>query len=236
VRSKVLKFLKNIFANFGIQIARRDYSKEKIFPNDLELDLLFDVGANVGQYVYLVRSQGFNKRIVSFEPIAEAHERLTFLNSGDKDWRIFERCAIGSKNGFTTINISQNSYSSSLLPMLKAHVDAAPDSKYIGTESVPIYRLADVWRNYFSEYQKLGVKIDVQGFEMEVLYGLKEILDLIHFVQIEMSLIHVYENQKLYFEIDEYLRTAGFMLWKTIPGFTHAVNGQQFQFDGIYIK
>ena len=71
---------------------------------------------------------------------------------------------------------------------------------------------------------------------MEVLLGAQEILNLVSFVQIEMSLIPVYSDQKMYFEVDAFLRQSGFSLWKVVPGFSNPVNGQQLQFDGIYVK
>ena len=236
MKSKVYAGVKKFLTLFGIRLLRINPSKDRIISDSCNLDLLFDVGANSGQYVELIRSQGYFKQIVSFEPLKKEHDQLYSISSKDKNWQIFERCAIGNATGSTIINVSQNSFSSSLLPILDAHLAAAPESKYIDSESVPIYRLTDIWREKFASFNRVGIKIDVQGFEMEVLKGVQEMFDSVYFIQIEMSLIPVYENQELYFQIDEFLRKAGFRLWKVVPGFTHPEDGQQLQFDGIYVK
>jgi len=43
---------------------------------DYRIDTVFDIDANVGQYAKLVRKYGFTGRILSFEPLSEAHENL----------------------------------------------------------------------------------------------------------------------------------------------------------------
>jgi FkbM family methyltransferase len=236
MRELIVRYVKIILYKFGIRLFRVELAKERIFPADLELDLLFDVGANTGQYVKLIRHQGFKKQIVSFEPLSIEHGLLESLAVSDDYWQIFDRCAIGSSSGSATVNVSENSFSSSLSQILASHVDAEQKSRYIGSEAVQVYSLSEIYNSKFSSYNRIALKIDVQGFEMEVLQGAQKIFDKICFIQVELSTVPVYANQSLYYDIDKMLRDAGFHLWKVIPGFTHPRSGQQFQFDGIYIK
>jgi FkbM family methyltransferase len=236
VRQFLVSFAKSLLSLFGIRLVRIDHSKERVIPRHLDLDLMFDVGANTGQYVRLIREQGFKNQVVSFEPLSNEHRQLQLIASKDKKWHIYDRCAIGNTPQTANMNISQNSFSSSLSEILQSHLDAAPESRYIGTESVEIHRLSQIYEMNFNEYKRIGLKVDVQGFEMEVLLSAQEILNSIEFIQVELSLIPVYENQSLYFEIDDFLRKADFKLWKIIPGFTNPGSGQQLQFDAIYIK
>ena len=102
----------------------------KIIKN-LEIDCLFDVGANIGQYASLVRSLGYKGQIFSFEPLSSAHKILKEKSIHDNFWTVYDRCGIGNQNKVETINISGNSYSSSFLAMLENHKKAAPDSEYL---------------------------------------------------------------------------------------------------------
>ena len=236
MRAILVRCLKHIFSLFGFRIVRIDVSKDKIISDHLDLELFFDVGANIGQYVKQIRKQGYKNQVVSFEPLSIEHNQLQLIASKDENWQIFDRCAIGNVSGPAIVNISKNSFSSSISGILQSHVEAAPDSIYIGSESVDVYRLSDVYKSNFGQYQRIGLKIDVQGFEMEVLRGAREIFDLIHFIQVELSTVPVYTDQSLYFEIDKFLREANFNLWKIIPGFSHPMSGQMLQFDAIYVK
>ena len=75
--------LKRFLSNLGIRLIRIDNSKEQIIPDTSNLDLMFDVGANIGQYGKLIRYQGYTKTIVSFEPLESAHKQLLKISSKD---------------------------------------------------------------------------------------------------------------------------------------------------------
>src|SRR6185437_13227556 len=91
----------------------------------LGIDTVLDVGANVGQYGSALRSSGFDGRIVSCEPLPDAHAALSRRCASDPMWTALPT-AVGAEPGTVSINVSANSYSSSVLPMLAAHLDAAP--------------------------------------------------------------------------------------------------------------
>jgi len=110
----------------------------------VDIELVVDIGANIGQFAEGLRVVGYTGRIVSFEPLSKAHRLLLAKSRSDPRWTVHSRTAIGEKDGQIEINIAANSVSSSLLPMLKAHVDASDDSGYVGTETTAIARLDSV--------------------------------------------------------------------------------------------
>ena len=236
MRSYFVQVVKKVFLSLGFRIERYFPERDILIPKNIELDIFFDVGANVGSYVEQIRKQGYLGKVVSFEPTSAAHKVLLSQSLKDGNWSVYERCALGDKNGTIKINVSLNSYSSSVLSMSQLHLDAAPGSEFVSQESVPIFRISDVWKSKFSQYRKVGLKIDVQGFELDVLAGAIEILHFIEFIQIEMSLAQVYEGQSLYTDVDSLLRSYGFFLWKVLPGFCNPQTGQLLQFDGIYVR
>lgn len=224
-----------MFQHFGISISMNGKSAPSALLHH-GIDVLFDVGANTGQYASEQRKAGFKNRIVSFEPLSEAYATLSTKATADPHWTLHDRCAVGAFEGSGKINISKNSYSSSLLPMLAQHADAAPDSVYVGSESVEIITLDSVFTAYCEPPQRAFLKIDTQGFEREVLAGANESLEHIVGVELEMSIIGLYESQSLYDHFFEFFRQRGFILWSIRPGLSDHRTGQLLQFDGIFVR
>ena len=80
------------------------------------------------------------------------------------------------------------------------------------------------------------LKIDTQGYEYEILSGGAETLSLVTAVQIELSIIELYQGQKLYKYFIEFFENKNFILYDIIPGFSNKKTGQLLQFDAIFVK
>ena len=80
------------------------------------------------------------------------------------------------------------------------------------------------------------LKIDVQGFEKKVLAGAEASLQKIKIIQLEMSLVPLYQNEWLFHEVLEYLTQKGFQLYSLENGFFNKETGQLLQADGIFIN
>ena len=201
-----------------------------------KIDLVLDVGANTGQFASEIRRGGYAGKIVSFEPLTQAHAELQQTSEVDPMWDVYPRCALGDHEGEETINIAGNSQSSSILPMLETHRSAAPESAYQGRENVPIKMLDDVVGQYLKNARAPFLKIDTQGFEWQVLDGARETLPHIKGILVELSLVPLYEGQHLWREIIDRLETEGFVLWGFKPGFTDQATGQSLQVDGMFFR
>jgi FkbM family methyltransferase len=226
--------VKRLFGSAGLELSWRKSSLSPLVYH--RIDLLLDVGANIGQYAQRARQEGYTKRIVSIEPSSEAHAILTRTAQSDPLWTVHERCALGAAMGERTLNISGNSQSSSLLDMLPAHVTAASSSAYVGREQTPIVTLDSLIERYRTANERVFVKIDTQGFEQEVLDGAKSSLADISGVQVELSLVPLYESQELYDYFLRRLEAQGFRLWSVIPGFSSPTTGQLLQMDAIMLR
>ena len=201
-----------------------------------QITVLLDVGANQGQHARGCRKQGYKGKIISFEPLPDAYEVLSGFAKQDQGWVLHDRCAIGAEAGETEINIAQNSLSSSIRPMLKAHLDAASSSRYVGKAKTNVITLDSVFDSYCSPDDKIFLKIDTQGFEAEVLKGAEKSLPKIAVVQLEMSIVPLYEGQKLYDYFIDYFKERGFFLWSLETGFCDRVSGQHLQFDATFVR
>lgn len=201
-----------------------------------DVDLVIDVGANDGGYGGYLRQGGYNGAICSFEPLKDVHALLKARAAKDNLWTVAPQCALGETEGAVDIHIAGNSKSSSLLPMLQSHVSAAPHSATVGKESVPLKRLDDIDIQILRKSRKAMLKIDTQGYEMPVLLGARETLNHCVGVQLEMSLVPLYEGQVLYRELLDWLGQEGFQLWSLLPGFADLKSGRLLQMDGVFFR
>jgi FkbM family methyltransferase len=201
-----------------------------------QVDTVVDVGANEGQFGVSLRAAGYRGRIISFEPLRAAHARLARRSEADPAWTVPERAAIGEQDGEVEIHVSANSYSSSVLPMLARHTSAAPDSQVVGTERVPLRRLDSVLPGTVDPGNSVFLKIDTQGYEDRVLAGARETLKSIRGLQLELSLVGLYQGQVLFLEMVKLLDEAGFGLYALNPEFVDPVTGQTLQVNGVFLR
>ena len=199
------------------------------------IDVVLDVGANEGQYAKEMRLAKYKGRIVSFEPMGGAFARLAAAARSDRAWQAVQ-LGLGDVDEQAEIQVAANSISSSLLPMLPAHAEAAVHAETVGSTTVTIRRLDEVFDDYVQPGEKTYLKIDVQGYELHVLRGAEGILDRIEGLQMELSLLPLYEGAPLYREVIDWVADHGFSLMGIEPGFTHPVTGRLMQFDGVFYR
>lgn len=234
--------LKKVIRKLGIDIIKFTPEKSEVARiqylfSHHEIDLILDVGANTGQYVKFVRNLGYSGEIVSFEPLSTAYSKLDSSSRKDPLWKVAPRTAIGNLDGEIEINISANSASSSLLKMLDLHLNAAPQSVYVGSEVVKVSKLDTIAQTYIeNDVNSVFLKIDVQGFEIQVLEGASQILPKVKGIQMELSLAPLYEGQLLLNEMLKRMDQLGYELYAIIPGFTDRKTGRLLQVDGIFFR
>lgn len=200
------------------------------------VELVVDIGANRGQYAKSLRRYGYQGRILSFEPLQDAWSELQEASRKDPKWEIFPRYAIGESKSSVTMNVSENSVSSSILEMLDQHTEAAPESAYIRAEQAQCIPLDEALTMVHDLPQRIFIKIDTQGYEEKVLNGASDALLRAVGIQIELSLVPLYAGQALFSEITERLTSQGFEIWSIFPGFTDKRSGRMLQCDAILFK
>lgn len=200
-----------------------------------KVDLILDIGADTGEYVQKLRRYGYAGRVVSFEPLPDSFAKLRQSAAADPLWEVIH-LALGDRDGRATLNVAANSHSSSVRDMLPTHLEAAPHSAYVGIEVVPTRRLDSVLDEVRGEARSIYLKIDVQGAEREVLAGAAGVMPRIVGVQMELSLVPLYDGQALLPELLELMRRHGFTLMSLEPGFADERTGQLLQVDGIFFR
>src|SRR5579871_3544754 len=115
---------------FGIRIVKprkvalifEEVHLERFFKH-YEVDCVFDVGANNGQYATLLRRRvGYKGSIVSFEPIPAAAALVREKASSDSNWYV-EEAALDATSGHATFNVMQGKQFSSLHTPSEKEVD-----------------------------------------------------------------------------------------------------------------
>ena len=238
------KIIVFFFSLFGLSIKRKIYlydAKKNLNKTikHFKIKSILDIGGNTGQFAENVLESGFNGKIVSFEPLSKEHQiiKKKIEKRKNKNWFLEERCALGQKEKKQRIFISGNSESSSLLKILKKHVEMRPLSKIVSSEIVKVKKLDSFYTDIKKKLNnKILLKIDTQGNELSILKGSKKILKIINFALVEVSLVRLYKNQKLYMDIIKFFKLNNFDVWSIDRVMGNHITGQTYQLDIFFYK
>jgi FkbM family methyltransferase len=197
---------------------------------------VLDVGANIGQYATRLRQGGWDGRIVSFEPLPDAHAALTQAAASDARWEVAPEMALGASAGTLSLNVSAESDMSSALPFVPEMADLLDSAAYTGTVTVPLMRLDEVFDRYAGNNDQVLLKIDTQGTEAAVLEGASGIMDRIHAIQLELSIVPVYLGERTYLDMIAAMDKLGFQPVLFIPGYFNQRSARLISMDGVFIR
>ncbi len=232
--SKLNHYLRRLNLGFQIELLPQHLIRRQKLIQHFEIDCVIDVGANIGQFGAEMRKIGYSSNIFSFEPLKGAFRELQEKAQNSPPWHVFNY-GMGDKTGNFEINVSAASASSSLLPMLPRHLQAAPYTGFTGKETIKITTLDEIAPELnLGKYQNVLLKIDTQGFEKQVINGAVSLLKKIDSIMLEMSLTKLYEGEMDYLEMSQKLSEMGFTMVSTEPGFEDQITGQQLQIDAIW--
>lgn len=197
---------------------------------------MLDVGANAGQYAAEIRRHGYRGTIVSFEPASSAFDALVQASAADDHWHA-RQLALGSAPGSATLNIAANEgKSSSFLGQRDYTFGTTSSMKYVDTEEVELSTLEDVAGELLSEVDHPFLKLDVQGFEMEVLEGGGSWLRRMVGIETELGLLPLYEDQADWRAVCDWLRGKGFVLYALDPGYSDWESGRLVEIDAMFVR
>lgn len=192
---------------------------------------ILDVGANRGQFALAARAACPDAAILSFEPLQEPAEVFQRVFSGDSAVRLHQ-VAIGEGTSDSVIHVSRSDDSSSLLPISELQTALFPNTGEKETRQVQVRRLQDVVRE--SEItQPALLKIDVQGYEKEVLTGVGSLLQAFAWIYVECSFMELYSGQTLAHEVIAMLAKCGFRL-DGVYNLSYDRNGLAIQGDFLF--
>jgi len=199
------------------------------------IDLVVDVGAHHGDYVAELRDSGYTGRVISFEPLPLSFEILQRRAIKDGNW-LCVQSALGAEVSKREMFISRRITSSSLLPMEKSHLDAAPDSAVVTTEIVDVKPLEFFLGDIIQPRERIFLKVDVQGYEMHVLRGAHQLMSQIKAMEIELSFVPMYKGAPSFHDVLEYLERQNYVLLSLKNVLNDPNSGRLLQVDGLFRK
>jgi len=172
--------------------------------------VILDVGANVGQFALFSLERFPRATLTCFEPQANAKRKLDSLIAGVPRARALQ-VAIGDSMGHVPMHVSAAPDSSSLRRMTNAQSTIFPDTQEAGIELVNLVPLDMVEQLRPLERPAL-LKVDTQGYELEVLRGAEGILEEVDEIVLEGSFVELYAGQALADDLVCHLRKRSWRL------------------------
>jgi len=209
----------NFLRNRGYHVFRSDYLDKANLSLHLrnllmtqKIDCIFDVGANKGQYYSFLRDAvGFHGLVISFEPVQRLHAQLQQQAVADPNWIVYG-CALGRTAGDADFNVMKGDQLSSFrTPSTNSTDRFHVSNTVVAVEHVTVRTLDDVFDDAAARFgfSRPYLKIDAQGFDLEVAQGgVKRLGDFVG-LQCEASLLPLYEGAPTFEETLAFFKSRG---------------------------
>jgi FkbM family methyltransferase len=218
------KLLRNSLNRLGFDLVRTKNLHDNLTKHlsnvllSRNIDCVFDVGANSGQYGLFLRDLGYKGHIISFEPASSVFKLLKKNSENDDKWHCYDY-ALGDKNEEKTLNVYKSTVFSSFLTANNYSKSIWHSLEDVTPETVKVFRLEDVWDDLTG---KLGcsnymLKLDTQGFDKFVFDGAHNCLKNISVLQSELSLIPVYDGMIQVYDILQQFHSLNFFISGMYP-------------------
>jgi FkbM family methyltransferase len=200
------------------------------------VNCVLDVGANRGQYARRLRRAGYAGRIVSFEPVPEEFARLSAAAAGDPLWTV-HAVALGSENGSLEMYVTPGTLSSPL-PATDFGGRRFPSLRETEVHQVPVRRLEDMLDEVLDGLPgpRPFLKMDTQGYDVEVFRGLGKRASEIVGLQSEVALMQLYEGMPRMAEALAVYEGAGFEVSGMYPVNREENSGRVLEFDCLMVR
>ena len=238
-----ITFHKKIAAYFGYEFTRinkNKYQNQNLHIKALiehhNIDLVIDVGANMGQFGIELRKSGYQGLIISFEPVKTCYKYLTSI--ADNNWLV-QDYALGDENSLQSINISNKSVFSSILETNDFGKNKFSESISINDrQDIQVKRLDEVLPKIVDnlDKKKIFLKLDTQGYDLKVLKGSIGIMDFVYAMQSEISCKAIYKNTPPYFEALKEISAMGFNITGIFPLSYDDDTMELLEFDCVLTK
>lgn len=201
-----------------------------------QVNCVFDVGANSGQYARRLRRFGYTGRIVSFEPASATFAKLQRAAKGDFAWQAHQ-CALGREEATQSMNVDWNTMNS-LLPPSDYGKDRYKRFSKTRTEEIQVRRLDEVMPEALAGLAdpRPYLKMDTQGFDLEVFAGAGDRIEDFVGMQSEVAVLRLYEGSPPMSESIAAYEASGFEITGMYPVTREQTTGRVVEFDCVMMR
>ena len=195
---------------------------------------VIDVGANLGQFTIASVKTWPQAKVYSFEPLPAAYRKMESYTLGMDRVEKMQK-AIGDKQGTADFHISNFDLASSILPLGSEHKKAFPTIQETEVVKVQVDTLDNCFENKNITRPCL-LKVDVQGYEANVLKGAEGLLHQVDYVLLETSFKPLYDGEETFKEINDRMESMGFKFARPVDFMENETTGEIVQMDALFIR
>jgi FkbM family methyltransferase len=187
--------------------------------SSLDIDCVIDVGANTGQFAEFVRKYvGYQGLIVSLEPIPALVAQLRAASANDPKWEV-RHLALGRTAGRARFYVTTNTEFSSFLTVNRDAYDFGEMTDVRESINVDVDTLDTLVPEIMERFgvRNIHLKLDTQGYDLEVLTGGERILDSIASLQTELAVCRIYDGMPDFREVSRYIEEHDFIISQFLP-------------------
>lgn len=234
LNKKIFLIVKKILNLVGYDIIKLRTTFDQIYRKNINnLPIIFDVGANEGQSIKRFTSLFSRSTIHSFEPIEDCYKKIIKIFNNKNIF--INNIALGEKECERIFFINKNSYTSSFLRINNEYNELVNFDRVQKSQKKKITTLDKYVQ--LNKIDKIDIlKIDTQGYELNVLKGAKKSLNnIIKFIEIEITIADYYNNKINIYEIDKLLVKNNYTLCN-IANLEYDKDNYLTWFDLLYKK
>jgi len=213
-------------------------SRERLISilDKFSIDLVIDVGANSGKFGLMLREIGFQGRIMSFEPHYGVFKKLEETASQDGHWDVFN-FAIGSSESIQELHIAEWSEFSSLRDTNEYCLNHfGSQATHYRKVKVAVRALEGVLKEQNIKKNKIFIKLDTQGFDIDAFKGIGSFLDNVYALQTEVSLVPIYVSMPNIGDSLTFFENKGYLVAGLFPVSQNEQSLIIYEFDCFMVK